>query len=280
MTSNLLRKLFSAAYLHPKGLYLFPLAADPQRFKQPASSGWQTIATTATDDDRRAWDEHELNLGLYLRPSRLVVLDSDTAEAESWAQGHLPRTPWITRTAKGRHRFYRLAEGAGTPTDNKPIAGLDRKASGYVLAPGSWHYEANRPYIPEGDWTAPMEELPVYSPAWFPELRRDWQARGGIPATRSDVVNAADRARSWLAHVPGAVSGQGGHLQTYKAALGLVRGFCLDPQDALCLLAESYNPRCTPEWSLADLRHKVESACYARLAGGSDGWLLNARRAS
>ena len=69
-----------------------------------------------------------------------------------------------------------------------------------------------------------------------------------------------DRARKYIEKMPGAISGSGGHLATFKAASVLVRGFELAPDDALALLLEVHNPLCTPKWSPRELRHKVKQA--------------------
>lgn len=104
-------------------------------------------------------------------------------------------------------------------------------------------------------------------PAAVPVPQGTWR----LPAT-SDVI---DRARRWLACVDPAVSGQGGHRATFRAALGLVRGFGLDQATAFALLAE-YNERCQPPWSPRELVHKVREASQrSRL---EPGWLLNAER--
>ena len=47
-----------------------------------------------------------------------------------------------------------------------------------------------------------------------------------------------ERARKYLAKVPPAISGQGGHDQTFHAACVLVLGFALDRGAALELLHE------------------------------------------
>jgi hypothetical protein len=60
--------------------------------------------------------------------------------------------------------------------------------------------------------------------------------------------------------MPAAVSGSGGHVATFRAAVVLVRGFELPPGDALRLLVEDYNPRCAPPWTPYELRHKVTQA--------------------
>jgi hypothetical protein len=68
------------------------------------------------------------------------------------------------------------------------------------------------------------------------------------------------RASRYLARMPEAISGSGGHRALWAAALALVRGFRLDPGAALGMLAAEYNPRCQPPWSERELRHKVDQA--------------------
>lgn len=80
------------------------------------------------------------------------------------------------------------------------------------------------------------------------------------PTSSTPPVNVKDRASKYLAKMPEAISGSGGHVATFKAALVLVRGFGLGTDDALDLLQNEYNPRCQPSWSEKELRHKVEDA--------------------
>ena len=68
-----------------------------------------------------------------------------------------------------------------------------------------------------------------------------------------------DRARAYLLTMPSAVAGQNGHGATYNAACRLVKGFALSNDEALPLLLE-WNERCSPPWTEAELRHKLESA--------------------
>ena len=72
-------------------------------------------------------------------------------------------------------------------------------------------------------------------------------------------MDTLDRARRYLARLPVAVSGQGGHKATFRAACALVQGFALAETDALSLLQE-WNSSCQPPWSENDLRHKLASA--------------------
>jgi len=73
------------------------------------------------------------------------------------------------------------------------------------------------------------------------------------------VMPVIERARLYLAKCPPAISGQGGHDQTFSVATALAHGFCLDPGDVLRLMGE-YNALCHPPWSEAELAHKVKSA--------------------
>lgn len=98
-------------------------------------------------------------------------------------------------------------------------------------------------------------------------------ARAPAPVQPSNA-SEADRIRRaglYLAAMPAAVSGQGGHEQTYKAALAVTRGFDLAEHVALELLRE-YNGRCDPPWTERELEHKVHDA--ARSAQVATGYLL------
>jgi hypothetical protein len=76
------------------------------------------------------------------------------------------------------------------------------------------------------------------------------------------------RASAYLAKMPPSISGQNGHGDLFKAALVLVKGFELDPEDAHILLMREFNPRCQPEWSEKDIVRKVRQAITARESGG------------
>lgn len=68
-----------------------------------------------------------------------------------------------------------------------------------------------------------------------------------------------ERARRYLQKIPGAVSGAGGHTQTFNAVAHVMFGFDLDDEAVFDLVASEYNPRCDPSWSEKDLRHKIQS---------------------
>jgi hypothetical protein len=88
------------------------------------------------------------------------------------------------------------------------------------------------------------------------------------------VLSNLERARAYLAQIPAAVSGAGGHKTTFRAACLLVKGFALEEAEALQLLIDVYNPRCDPPWEEKDLVHKVKDAAKAK---GDVGYMLRRR---
>ncbi len=79
--------------------------------------------------------------------------------------------------------------------------------------------------------------------------------------------NIIERARKYLAKMPPAIAGSGGHAATYHAALAMVRGFNLTPEQALPLMLE-WNAACCPPWSEAALRHKLSDAAKCAKPAG------------
>jgi hypothetical protein len=72
------------------------------------------------------------------------------------------------------------------------------------------------------------------------------------------------RAKGYVAMVPPAVEGQHGDVHTFRICCRLARGFALDDEQALHVLAE-WNARCQPPWSEAELLEKLRRAArYGR----------------
>lgn len=83
-----------------------------------------------------------------------------------------------------------------------------------------------------------------------------------------------DRARAYVAAMPAAISGQGGHNATFAVACALVKGFNLSVDQARPLMDE-YNGRCDPPWSAKQIEHKLDQA--ARVADAQPrGYLIGA----
>lgn len=101
-------------------------------------------------------------------------------------------------------------------------------------------------------------------------------AREPAKPLRIGDLKAFDRASKYIAHVPGAVSGQHGHDATFVLAGKLVHGFGLSDEEALHLLTQ-WNLTCQPPWKPAELKRKVQQArTSARM---QPGFLATAERA-
>lgn len=87
-------------------------------------------------------------------------------------------------------------------------------------------------------------------------------------------VPVEDRARNYVAKMPPAISGAGGHDATFAVACVLVRGFGLTPEQALPIFRD-WNSACQPPWSEHDLAYKLQSA--DRSGSRARGWLLDAK---
>jgi len=89
----------------------------------------------------------------------------------------------------------------------------------------------------------------------------------------SDVESQASK---YLAAIPGAVEGNRGHDQLFKAANALVKGFDLPTSVAYRMLESEYNGRCSPPWTERELRHKVDDADKSPDLK-ERGWLVKSR---
>jgi len=80
------------------------------------------------------------------------------------------------------------------------------------------------------------------------------------------TMNSLTSCLAYLAKLPSAVSGAGGHPSTFRAACECVR-FGLSDADALTLLREWNGTHCRPPWTEKELAHKLADA--RRTAGGN-----------
>lgn len=289
-----------ALHLHRMGIV--PVRVE-HRGKLPiGGAGWQDFRPTP--DEVRSW--RSCNVGALLGSASrwLTDIDCDCAEAIQLAPFYLPRTWCFGRASTPRAHYLYFSDGAHSKqfrdADEKvmvEIRGETSKGSGaQTVLPPSIHISGEliewdadvcdgteEPraidaralntavaklaratlFMREG---ATLEEARALEAAHVPKARTVATTR--ITPRTSNAADAFDRARHYLAKMPEAVAGQGGHLALFRAAVALVRGFQLSEGSALQLLASEFNPRCQPAWSERELEHKVRQASKSRVPSG------------
>jgi Bifunctional DNA primase/polymerase, N-terminal len=205
-------------------------------------------------------------------PSGTVVIDIDAkhdgdallAELEHPdVLGPLPRER-VVRTRSGGLHIYAAHPGVRVSSVAGPGSQLGRLLSGrpgidvrgdggIVVLPPSAGYR----WIADDD--GPLPSLPAL---WLAAI----QGAGDppppprpAPVLTCDDARRLARARAYLARIPGAVEGSGGHTQTFEAIAAVMIGFDLDEATTRALIASDYNPRCSPPWSERELEHKLAS---------------------
>lgn len=173
-----------ALWFYDNGIRVFPVK---DRDKTPACKSWDDYVPADRSVVKRF-----TNYGVPL--SVLGVADSDSVEAEHWAQAHLPRTPFMVATARGVHRYYRIISDHPHFFHRDGLTIEFRHGRGqYVIGPGSIHATGAR-YTPT-DWSWDIGDLPVFPPDFLFD-DRPGHARGslsGEPLKMSEQVFAGER---------------------------------------------------------------------------------------
>ena len=233
--------------------------------KHPRGGNGSKHATTDTAQIEEWWTRWPTaNVGVATGPeSDLFMVGPDGQSGiDAFAElvrdnGPLPATPVARTGSAGRHLLFRWPTDGeirnaknhrGTPIDIRGTGGY------FVAAPsrnknGSYEWEVSPSTVPL-----------VEAPAWLLE----WSRTKNVPNFNLRAEPAGpdvrERAVLYLAKCEPAVSGQGGHDQTFKVARAIVYGFNLGTEVGFEVIREHYNPRCEPIWSESELRHKCEDA--------------------
>lgn len=247
--------------------------------KSPACKHGVLDATTDPRTIRYWWaQDSAYNVAIATGlPSGLAVVDLDCPASET--PDVLRRGEWtigLVSTPRGGEHWYFTAPAAGDVSAQAILPGVDLRINGgYVLAPPS--------VGPTGAYSWARIPCREEIQRWdaYPQAIRDlYLASRPAPlppptprALRApaDAIHVRARASRYLAAMPAAISGQGGHKALYKCAIALIRGFDLPADEVLAMLWHEYNPRCVPAWTLRELEHKVADA---QRGGGSRGYLI------
>jgi hypothetical protein len=279
--------LQSARTYLARGYAVIPV---PARKKIPVLKGWTDLRLS--ESELPAHFNGTGNIGVLLgEPSGwLVDVDLDCEEAVALAPKFLPPTGAMSgRPGKPESHWWYVCEGIRTrkhqdPVSNKMIVELRSTGAQTVVGPSI--HPSGEPYDPLDGEPAVVDagELAAAVAALAEAVTEARHGRKERPRSQPETLGtptflASDallrRAAAYLDRIPPAISGSGGHSQTYAAATAMVHGFGLDPEAAFSLLWDRYNPRCQPPWSEKELRHKVGDAA-SKPHERPHGWLRDA----
>jgi hypothetical protein len=199
---------------------------------------------------------------------RHVFLEADhdgpAVLARAAERRDLPTPSYVLTSSPGRlHIFWRgtgfdilgvealqqrLARELGTDPAATPVSQTTRLPNFY-----------NRKYdTPHLITVAYGDRDKVLTPRNFPATD-DAADHHVEPVNCSRHGSSMERARRYVDRVPPAITGQHGDLHTFRVCCRLVRGFALDDDEAIAVLA-TWNARCQPPWNDAELRDKLRRA--------------------
>jgi hypothetical protein len=207
---------------------------------------------------------------------RHVFLDADDDGSKVLscvdARRDLPPLSYVLHTSPNHvHLFWRvigfdhdsverlqkqLASELGTDPAATPVTQNTR-------LPGFFNHKREQPHLVVAEY---LNLEARYAPADFPPLNAapTVPRQFGPQVFRGCNQRVIERAKRYVAMVPPAVEGQHGDVHTFRVCCRLARGFALDDEQALHVLAE-WNARCLPPWSEAELLDKLRRAArYGR----------------
>jgi hypothetical protein len=248
--------------LHRKSLRLVPLAG-----KRALVKDWPSLHLG--ENGVRAWAQRGANFGI-ITGEPLVVLDTDSEEAEWWVQEKKIDSPVVVRSGGGGlHRYFRTPEGGVIHSRSAmhKIDGLDIKGwHSYIVAAGSVHPETGHryAYLP-GRELIDVHLLPVFDPAWSREIRSEPL---GKPYPTGGDRRSAGHIRDVRAYIRGvpSIEGEGGDKACFTVACLLAEagiGF----EAALAEMIDWNRTNAFPPWEARELRRKLRYA-FARVIGG------------
>lgn len=234
--------------------------------KHPIGKRWQKEATSDLDEVRDVFRGHRGNIGI-MPGVEFCTIDIDGDEGFRSIES-LPDLP-LTLTSRsgsgnGEHRIFSYAKhhDPESITNRRVLPGVDVKTrTGQIVVAPSIHRSGER-----YRWIVPIAPAPLPD-SLYEQIRKAPARVVSLPTPRAESVagDLEKRARAYVAKIPPAISGSGGHDQTFAAARAIA-GFVdkgLDEATAWDLLVE-YNAGCQPSWSEKELSHKFTQAMGAR----------------
>lgn len=233
-------RLIAALRYAEAGIPVFPCVVNG---KNPAVPRGFYAATTDPEVIKKWWAEADYNIGLYLEPAGLCVIDVDGIDGRIWLEGaNLPPTFTVATPSGGFHLYYK---GSLPSTASRLAPSVDTRGRGsYVLAPPS--VIDGREY-----WVAAMGDAAGLPTEIGTQLNHEHPR---LEAPEHAVIDsewmldlAREELQALVAKGDVAVEGQGGDDRTYRLAahlfdMGLSQGATAD------LINTFWAPYCDPPW--------------------------------
>lgn len=233
---------------------------------EPTKAPFQANGASAKSNDPKTWTDFETavsrwsigvwdGIGFVFTPEdRFVGVDLDrcrnpeTGEVADWAKAIILG-------------FASYAEVSPSQTGVKIWCRGTWGAGKRISIPGGGSievYDRGRYFCVTGKQLQGCGEIRDCQPQLDALREQFWPAATTSDEFRSESA-VVERARKYLAKIPGAVSGQRGHDRTFHAACVICLGFDLPRSIALGLIRE-WNVTCVPPWSDHELEHKIDNA--------------------
>lgn len=233
---------------------------DPRNAgKHPLGRGWGDIDPSDTDAVRSLFRHHRWNIAIMLGSKHLAIDVDGPGGYESLKKlGPMPDTLTAqSGSLQGEHRIFAYAphQDPEAITNRAVLPKLDIKTrSGQLTLAPSIHRSGNR-----YRWTNRI--MPAVLPDSLYNLllpARQAPVIQMIPRSTGDMY---ERASRYVAQIDPAISGSGGHAQTFAAARAIMGWVAkgLPPASGWALLVD-YNNRCQPPWTERELSHKWQQA--------------------
>lgn len=237
-------KWLAAAMMYVEwfGFSVLPMGDD----KKPMVL-WKELQTRRpTTDELHEWPKENIAI-ITGEISGLAVIDCESRDDYEWFWKNRGQTPMVTKTRRGYHLYFRhpgqRVSNAQRVTDESGTSRYDvRGDGGYVLAPPSRHSEGSYYWV-----TMPYRTdfLPKFDMAWRPET----------PEYRNTDRIIHD-GEAYISAIR-AVSGQGGHSETFKVVQRLKESGMRE-SEAIIALQRWNATNAEPPWSEKELLHKIQ----------------------
>ncbi len=244
------------------GLCVIPLKFGT---KKPDLDSWAEYQTRRpTEAELMAWfgNGTPRNIGIVLgKISGVVVVESDSPEAEAQCEKHLPRPRMMTRTARGLHRYFRRPGKFPLPASIslKGVTVEIKRDGQYVVAPPSVH-PSGHVYTEVEPWPGSLDALPEISPESLSSELIAQLLDGGAVASSAPAEP-----------LPEAV-GDGGRNKTLFREGCRLRRLGLEQPEILAALSAINQHRCRPPLPLREVESIAKGA--AKYEPGGDSFPL------